>query len=59
MRSCSSVIRRVLEGGVGCESGGMLERSMESDGRECDREEWPAGDAGSERGGDTDSAMVC
>lgn len=53
------MIRRVLEGGVGCESGGMLERSMESDGRECDREEWPAGDAGSERGGDTDSAMVC
>jgi hypothetical protein len=27
---------------------------MESAGRECDREEWPAGDTGS----DTDSAMV-
>jgi hypothetical protein len=39
MRSWSSVIRRVLEGGVGCDSGGMLERSMESDGREDDREE--------------------
>jgi hypothetical protein len=39
MRSWSSVIRRVLEGGVGCESGGILERSMESDGREDDREE--------------------
>lgn len=33
------MIRRVLEGGVGCDSGGMLERSMESDGREDDREE--------------------
>lgn len=34
MRSFSSVMRRVFEGGVGCESGGSLERSMDSEGRD-------------------------
>lgn len=33
-RSCRPVIRRVLEGGVGWESGGMLAISRDRDGRE-------------------------
>lgn len=49
MRSFRSVMRRVFEGGVGLESGGRLERSMERDGRD-DREErfaWVGGEEGS------------
>jgi hypothetical protein len=33
------VMRRVLEGGVGCESGGMVERSMDIFGERLPREE--------------------
>ena len=54
-RSFRSVIKRVLEGGEGCDSGGRLERSIESEGRDDEREErllWNEKDAGSERGGD-------
>lgn len=52
-RSFRSVIKRVLEGGVGWESAGRLERSIESEGFD-DREERVLckGDAGSECGGD-------
>ncbi len=57
--SSSSVMMRVLEGCDGCESGGMLERSMESDGRECDCWERHEAVAGCERGGDTDSVILC
>jgi len=58
-RSLSSVIKRVFEGGVGCESAGMLERSMESEGRDEERLAWREGEDGIERGGEADSAMVC
>lgn len=51
MRSFNSVIRRVFEGGDGCESGGTREMSMEREGRE---ERF----AGCERGGDVDSAIL-
>lgn len=45
IKSCSSVIRRVLEGGDGWESGGMVERSIERDGREVclERDSWKEG----------------
>ena len=49
---------RVLDGGVGWDRGGMLVRSMDSEGRERDRAGAAAGDEGNERGGDIDSAMM-
>lgn len=48
IRSFRSVIKRVFEGGVGCDSGGMLERSMESEGRDEERLAWKEGEEGSE-----------
>lgn len=50
MRSFRSVMRRVFEGGDGCESGGRLERSMDSEGREG-REELFGFDEGEETRG--------
>ena len=50
MRSLRSVMRRVLEGGDGCESGGRLERSMDSAGRDEDRDELFDFDEGEEEG---------
>lgn len=61
MRSFNSVIRRVFDGGDGCESGGTREMSMEREGREECREGRFAVDevdVGSERGGDVDSAIL-
>lgn len=54
-RSFRSVINSVFEGGVGWESAGRLERSIESEGRDDDREErvcWKEGDAARDWGGD-------
>ena len=54
-RSLRSVIKSVLEGGVGWDSAGRLERSIDNEGRDDEREErffWKEGDASSERGGD-------
>lgn len=39
MRSFKSVMRRVFDGGDGCDSGGRLERSIDSEGRDEGRDE--------------------
>lgn len=60
LASSSRVIRRVLEGGAGCERGGRLDRSR--DNGECDRFLWrEAGEEGAERGGEAedDRFWVC
>lgn len=46
-RSLRSVIKRVFEGGVGCDSAGILLMSMEREGRDEERP-WKEGEAGSE-----------
>lgn len=48
-----SVIRRVLDGGDGWESGGILDISIDRDGFEVDRFEWKDGEEGEPGGEDT------
>lgn len=56
-RSFRSVIKRVFDGGEGCDSAGTLVKSMESEGRDEERL-WTEGAEGRARVGEADSAMV-
>lgn len=58
-RSWRLVIRRVLEGGVGWESAGMLAISRDRDGREVWDEPVNLGDEASEHGGEAEVAILC
>jgi len=58
--SSRRVIKRVLDGGLGCWSGGMLERSIDNGERErlCEMEEGEAVDGEADCGGD-DEVRFC
>ena len=57
-RSWRSVIRRVLEGGVGWESAGMLAISRDRDGRDVWDEPVSVRDESREHGGETEVAIL-
>lgn len=58
-RSWRSVIRRVLEGGVGWESGGRLAISRDSDGRAERNGMLTVGEDPKEDGGEAEVAILC